>query len=67
MTRQMNCNRCSNVGTMHAAQNGNSSENESPVPGDYRTGCPDGEGIMPKVTWTFDKRRGGVSGLAELF
>src|SRR3954463_14083092 len=42
ITRKMNCNRCSNVGTMHVARNGNSSGDESPVPGDYRTGCPEG-------------------------
>src|ERR1043165_3452495 len=67
MTRQLNCNRCSNVGTMHVARNGNSSEDESPVPGDYRTGCPEGGGIKPEVSWTSDKREGGVSGLVELF
>ena len=27
---------------MHDARSGNSSEDESPVPGDYRTGCPKG-------------------------
>src|SRR4051812_3634524 len=39
---------------------------ELPAPGDYRTGCPEG-GIMPEVSWTSDKRRGGVSVLVELF
>src|SRR3954471_23196825 len=42
--RKMTCNRCSNVGTMHVARNGDSSGDESPVPGDYRTGCPEGGG-----------------------
>ena len=27
---------------MHVARNGNSSGDESPVSGDYRTGCPEG-------------------------
>ena len=62
ITRQMNGNRCSNVGTMHVARSGNSSEDESPVPGDYRTGCRRGGSW-----WTSDKREGGVSGLVELF
>src|SRR4051812_39740851 len=31
MTRHMNCKRYSNVGTMHVARDGNSSEDESPV------------------------------------
>src|ERR1041385_6288448 len=26
-----------------------------------------GEGIMPEVSWTSDKRKGGVSGLVDLF
>ena len=51
---------------MHVARNGNSSGDELPVPGDYRTGRPEGEGIMPEVTWTSDKRMGGASGLVEL-
>src|SRR3954470_7492994 len=65
-TRQMKSYRCSNVGTMHVARSGNSSEDESPVPGDYRTGCPEG-GTMPEVSWTSDTRVGCVSGLVELF
>ena len=31
---------------MHVARNGNSSEDESPVSSDYRTGCPEGGGLM---------------------
>ena len=52
---------------MHVAQSGNSSVDEQPVPGDYWTGRPEGEGIMPEVSWTTNKRRGGVSGLVDLF
>ena len=55
------------MGTMDVAQSGNSSGDELPVPGDYRTGCPEGERIMPEVSWTSDKRMGDVSGLVELF
>ena len=62
----MNGNRCSNVGTMHDAQSGNTSEDESPVPGDYRTGCPEG-GVMLEVSWTSDTRVGCVSGVVDLF
>src|ERR1043165_5210289 len=62
----MKCYRCSNVGTMHVARNRNSSGDESPVPGDYRTGCPEG-GIMPEVSWTSDTRVGWVSGVVDLF
>ena len=40
---------------------------EIPAPGDHRTGCPEGEGIMPEVSWTTDTRVGGVTGLVELF
>ena len=36
-------------------------------PGDYRTRCPEGGGIMPEVLWTSDTHVGGVSGLAGLF
>src|ERR1041384_2293695 len=66
ITRNMNCNRCSNVGMMHVARSGDSSEDESPVPSDYRTGCPEG-GFMPEVLWTSDKRVDCVSGLVKLF
>ena len=51
---------------MHVARSGNSSEDELPVPGDYRIGCPEG-GIKPEVSWSSDKREGCVSGLVELF
>ena len=40
---------------------------ELPAQGDYLTGCPEGGGIMPEVSWTSNKRMGGVSGLVELF
>src|ERR1041385_2780903 len=50
---------------MHVARSGNSSGDELPAPGDYRTGCPDGEGFMPEVSWTSDKHKGGVSVLVE--
>src|SRR4051812_21862951 len=45
--------RCSNVvrGTLLRAEN--SSGDELPVPGDYRTGGPEG-GIMSEVSWTSD-------------
>ena len=52
---------------MHVARSGNSSADELPAPGDYRTGCPEGEGIMPEVSCTSKKRMGGVSRLVELF
>ena len=56
---------------MHVARSGKSSGDEIPAPGDYRTGCPEGvrrgEEIMPEVSWTTDKRKGGVSGLVDLF
>ena len=52
---------------MHVARNGNSSEDELPAPGDYRKRCPEGEGIMPEVSWTSDTCVGGVSGLVDLF
>src|SRR4051812_27347932 len=52
---------------MHVAWSKNSSVDELPAPGDYRTGCPEGEGIMPEVPWTSDKRMGGVFVLVELF
>ena len=45
---------------MHVAQNGNSSGDEIPVPGDYRTGFLEGEGFMPEVSWTSNKDKGGV-------
>src|SRR3954470_18528027 len=59
--------RCTNVGTMHVARSGNSSGDELPVPGDYGTGCTEGGGIMPEVSWTSDTRVGDVSGLVDLF
>src|SRR3954467_12347257 len=59
--------RCSNVGMMHVARSGNSSGDELPVPSDYRTGCPEGEGIMTEVSWTSDTRVGGGSRLVDLF
>src|ERR1044072_3170383 len=59
--------RGSNVGTMHIARSGNSFRDELPVPGDYRTGCPEGGGIVPEVSWTSDTRVGGISGLVDLF
>ena len=52
---------------MHVARSGKSSEDEIPAPGDYRTGCPEGGGIMPEVLWTSDTRVGGVSELVDLF
>ena len=51
---------------MHDARSGNSSVDELPGPGVYRTGCPEG-GIMSEVSWTSDTRVGGVSGLVEVF
>ena len=51
---------------MYQAQSGNSSEDDLPAPGDYRTGCPEG-GMMPEVSWTSNIRVVGVSGLVELF
>src|SRR3954467_3478963 len=59
--------RCSNVGTMHVARSGNSSVDELPVPGDYRTRCTEGRKIKPRVPWTSDTRVGCVSGLVDLF
>src|SRR3954471_9929471 len=53
-------------GSRCIARSANSSGDELPAPGDYRTGCPEG-GIMPEVSWTSDKRMGGVSELVELF
>src|SRR3954465_7555794 len=52
---------------IHVVRIGNSSGDELPAPGDYRTGCPEGEGFMPEVSWTSDKHKGGVSGLVEPF
>ena len=52
---------------MPVAWSGNSSVDEIPAPGDYRTGCPEGGGIMPEVSWTSDTRVGGVSELFDLF
>src|SRR3954470_3859924 len=52
---------------MHVARRGNSFGDEVPAPGDYRTGCTEGEGIMLEVSWTSDTRVGGVSGLVDLF
>src|ERR1041385_4317774 len=49
------------------ARSGNSSGDELPTPVDYRTGCPEGEGIMPEVSWTSDTRMGGVSEVVKLF
>src|SRR4051812_16584027 len=59
--------RCSNVGTMHVARNGNSSGDEPLVPGDYRTGCPEGGRIKPEMSWTSDTHVVGVSWLVEVF
>ena len=55
------------MGTMHVTRSENSSEDEPPVPGDYGTGCPEGGGIMPEVSWTSDRRKDGVSRLVDLF
>ena len=52
---------------MYIARSGNSSGDELPAPGDYRTGCPEGEGFMPEVSWVPDKHKGGVSVLVEPF
>src|SRR3954468_3284083 len=52
---------------MHVARSRNSSGDELPAPGDYRTGWPEGGRIMPEVSWTSDTRVVGVSGLVELF
>src|ERR1041384_4855520 len=52
---------------MGVARSGNSSGDELPAPGDYRTGCPEGEGNMPEVSWTSGKDKGRVSVLAEPF
>src|SRR4051812_50022218 len=52
---------------MHVAQSGNSSGDELPAPGNYRTGCPEGGNVMPEVSWTSDTCVGGVSGLVDLF
>ena len=53
--------------TMYVARSENSFVDELPALGDYRVGCPEGEGTMPEVSWTSDKRMGGVSVLVELF
>src|SRR3954464_14166460 len=52
---------------MHVARSGNSSGDELPAPGDYRTGCPEGGNVMPEVSWTSDTCVGGVSGLVDIF
>ena len=52
---------------MQYARSGNSSVDELSAPGDHRTGCLKGGGIIPEVSWTSDKRMGGVSELVELF
>ena len=52
---------------MHVARSGNSSGDELSAPGDYRTGCPEGEGFMPEVSWSSDKDKGGVSVLVDPF
>ena len=52
---------------MHVARSGNSSVDEIPAPGDYRTGCPEGEMIKPEVSWVSDKHKGVVSVLVDLF
>src|ERR1041385_3188571 len=52
---------------MHVARSGNSSGDDTPAPGDYRTRRPEGEGIMPEVSWTSNKDKGGVSVLVEPF
>src|SRR3954462_9730875 len=55
------------LNAMHVARSGNSSGDELPAPGDYRTGCPEGGDIMPEVSWTSETCVGGVSGLVDLF
>ena len=52
---------------MHVARSGNSSVDELSAPGDYRTRCPEVEGIMPEVSWTSDKQVKGVSVLVDPF
>src|SRR4051812_26074047 len=52
---------------MHVARRGNSSGDDIPAPGDYRTGCPEGGKMKPGVSWTSDKDKGGVSVLVEPF
>ena len=52
---------------MHVVRSGNSSVDEMPAPGDYRTGCLEGGGTMPEVSWTSDKHMGDVSMLVEIF
>src|SRR3954471_1256001 len=52
---------------MHVARSGNPSRDELTAPGDYRTVYPEGEGIMPEVSWTSDKRVDGVTVLVETF
>ena len=38
-----------------------------PAPGDHQRDDPEGEGTMPRVSWTSDKRMDGVSVLVGLF
>src|SRR3954471_613151 len=52
---------------IHVARSGNSSGDELPDPGDYRTGCPEGVKIKSRVSWTSDTRVGCVFGLGDLF
>src|ERR1041385_2406227 len=52
---------------MYYARSGNSSGDELPAPGDYRTVCSEGGRIMPEVSWTSYKHKGGVSVLVEPF
>src|SRR4051812_37754550 len=52
---------------MHVTRSGNPSRDELPALGDYRTGCPEGGGIMPEVSWTYDKRVDGVTVIVETF
>src|ERR1041385_8685850 len=52
---------------MQVARSGNSSGDELPAPGEYRTRCSEGGDIMPEVSWTSDTCVGGVSGFVDLF
>ena len=52
---------------MHVAPSGNSSGDELPAPGDYRTGCPEGKGSCRRCRGHPTKIRGGVSVLVEPF
>ena len=52
---------------MHFARSGNSSGDELPGPGNYRKGCPEGEGTIPGVSRSSDKHMDGVSVLVDPF